>query len=46
MTVTVPRGTYGGNVCVKPASGNFASAVSVALSGTTFTLLPATLTAS
>ena len=43
--VKLARGTYGATVCVKPTGAAFASGASFALSGTKFTLLPATLVA-
>jgi hypothetical protein len=43
---TVSRGTYTKNaVCIQPASGNFKADVSVAVSGSTFKLNPASLSA-
>jgi len=45
-SVSISRGTYTTNaVCIKPASGNFATDVSVKLSGTAFKLNPASLAA-
>lgn len=44
--VSVSRGTYTPKaVCIKPASGNFATDVSVKVSGATFKLNPASLSA-
>lgn len=44
--VAVSRGTYTKNaVCIKPAAGNFAAAVSASVSGTKFKTNPAALSA-
>jgi hypothetical protein len=44
--VSISRGTYTPNaVCIKPASGNFATNVAVSVTGAAFKLNPASLTA-
>jgi len=45
--VSVSRGTYAKNVvCIQPASGNFAAAVSASVKGTAFKTNPASISAS